>query len=145
MPVVSRNALVPYASHEIYALVDAIEEYPRFLPWCRTTTVHSRSVAEVEATLEIQKAGINQEFSTRNSMTVGEHIEIELLDGPFDYLNGNWHFKALGNSGSKVQFDVSYQFSNPFFEMLLATSFEGIVTSLVDAFVHRAENVYGRR
>lgn len=145
MPNVSKSALVPYVDREMFTLVDHVELYPEFLPWCRSTQVHSREPEGVSASIEIAKAGVNETFTTRNTLVAHERIELELLDGPFSHLNGLWTFASLGDKGSRVQFDVDYEFSNVIIQILLAPSFESIVNSIVDAFVVRAGQVYGAR
>ncbi|MEM7284553.1 MAG: type II toxin-antitoxin system RatA family toxin [Pseudomonadota bacterium] len=143
MPAINRHALVPYTSREIFDLVDEVERYAEFLPWCRRSTVHTRTEIQVDATLDISKAGFSESFSTRNIRSVGESISMSLLDGPFDSLRGAWTFTPLGEMGSRVELNLSYEFSNSVVQILLAPTFAGIVGSLVDAFVKRAEVVYG--
>ena len=66
MANVKRTALVPYTAAHMYDLVNDIEAYPLFLPWCRSTTVHSRSDDEVRATIEIAKGRLQKSFTTLN-------------------------------------------------------------------------------
>ena len=145
MPDISRTELTRYSSLEIYRLVDDIESYSEFLPWCRSSTVHDRSEVHVEASLELHKSGISRTFTTRNCFVIGERIEIGLIDGPFHHLDGTWMFESLSDSESRVSLDVSYQFDNPLVGLVFGPSFDHIVSSLVGAFVERAVNVYGRR
>ena len=145
MPTVQKNALVPYTASAMYDLVNAIEAYPQFLPWCRSTRVLSRSEDEVRATIEIVKGGVHKSFTTCNRMQKNKMIEIRLLDGPFRHLEGYWRFESLGKSGCKVSLDLEFEFSNTVMRMLIGPVFNQIADSLVDAFCKRAGEVYGGR
>ena len=145
MPNVRKSALVPYAAGAMYDLVNAIETYPQFLPWCRSTRVLSRSEDEVRATIEIVKGGVHKAFTTCNRMQQNKMIEIRLLDGPFRHLEGYWRFESLGETGCKVSLDLEFEFSNTVLRMMIGPVFNQIANSLVDAFCKRAGEVYGGR
>ena len=145
MSEVRRNALVPYSAHEMFSLVDDIDLYPEFLPWCKSAKIHSRSSAEVEASLELHKSGISKVFTTRNSLVADTSIKIELLNGPFSELDGMWIFHPLGDQASKVEFNVNFEFSNPVMRIFFGPYFKVTCSSLVDSFRRRAEVVYGKR
>jgi len=139
----TRSALVPYTPEQMFRLVDDVEKYPEFLPWCRSAVLHSRSPTGVEATLEIQRGGLSKAFRTRNQQSEPDYIRIGLLDGPFRALDGEWTFKALGDSGCRVQLDIRFEFSSRMLDALLGAFFEDTLNSLVEAFTHRATVVYG--
>ncbi len=145
MTTISRSALVPFTPAEMYALVDDIEAYPRFLPWCRSAEVIARSADEVRAMLELSKGGVHRSFTTHNRMQPDKLIEIRLVDGPFRHLNGFWRFEALGDEGCRVSLDMDFEFANALLDMMIAPVFNPIVNSLVDAFHERARAVYVRR
>ncbi len=145
MREVKRSALVPYSADEIYRLVDDLEAYPEFLPWCIGARVGKRTKKSVEATLELEKSGVSKEFTTLNALTPGRRIEMGLLNGPFNHLQGVWLFEPLSESACKVSLDIHYEFSNPVVDMLFGPGFKDILASLVDAFVQRARDVYGER
>ncbi len=139
----SRQALVPYSAQQMYDLVDAIETYPEFLPWCTSAVVHERENNSVRATLELTKGGMTKEFTTRNVGTPGERMEMHLVDGPFSHLEGVWSFKPLGDAGCRVALDIEFEFSSPMLGVMLGGFFEKTCNELVDAFTRRAEQVYG--
>ena len=99
---VARSALVPYQAKEMFDLVDDVEAYPGFLPWCHRSEVLSRSDETVEATLELQKGAVSKTFSTRNTLQPGKAIDIALLGGPFRHLQGGWRFDQLGDDRSRL-------------------------------------------
>lgn len=143
MRKVSRNAIVPFSASEMFVLVDDIETYPEFLPWCESAVVHKRDAAIVEATLELRRGRISKSFTTRNSLQQNEAIELSLIGGPFKHLAGGWTFQQLGDTGCKVSLELDFEFNNPVTDMLFGAFFEASCNSLVDAFTQRAEKIYG--
>ena len=142
MPSVNKSVLVPFTAAQMYALVDAVEEYPRFLPWCGGATVHERTNVTTVATIVISYAKVSQAFTTRNLKVANESMTIELVDGPFRELRGVWRFLALGQDGCKVTFELNYHFLNAVIESVIGPVFEMITSTFVDRFVTRAEAVY---
>lgn len=143
MSNVRRSALVPYSAADMFALVEDIESYPRFLPWCHSTRILSRREDEVKATIELVKGAIQERFSTRNRLHRHRLIEIRLLEGPFLRLEGCWRFEALGSDACQVTLDMDFEFSSVFLRMVVGPIFKRITHSLVDAFCSRAREVYG--
>ena len=127
----------------MFSLVAAIEHYPRFLPWCRSATVHVRTRTEVTASLEIARGPFRKSFTTRNRMTDPERIDIELIDGPFSRLDGHWRFEGTAAQGCKVGFEMQFEISNRMLARVLAPLFEEIARTMVDAFCRRAHQIYG--
>lgn len=144
MAQISRSALVPYTPEQMYALVDNIEDYPNFLPWCRSSAEFSRNTDQVKASVEIAKGMVNKTFTTLNRMQPGKVIEISLVDGPFKHLHGFWRFQELKPGASKVSLDLSFEFSNRLVSMAVGPVFNQVANTLVDSFVERAQVVYGK-
>ena len=142
---VDRSALVPFSAREMYVLVDDIAAYQDFLPWCRSSTVHSRDGNIVEATLELEKGGVSKGFRTRNTCTENEAIDIALVGGPFRTLRGGWKFSDIGEEGSRVALKVDFEFESMLVDFAFGAFFEDTCNSLVDAFTRRAEQVFGPR
>lgn len=145
MTVISRSALVSFSAENMFDLVDNIETYPAFLPWCKSTTIHNRDADEVRASIELSKAGIHKTFSTVNRTQRGKIIEMRLLEGPFKHLEGFWRFETLSDTASKVSLDIEFEFSSKLLDMTVGPVFGQICNSLVDAFVKRAQELYGRK
>jgi ribosome-associated toxin RatA of RatAB toxin-antitoxin module len=140
---VNRSALVPFSAEQMYSLVDDIDRYPEFLPWCRSTTVLLRETDQVRATIEIAHKGLNKAFTTQNRMQHNKMIEMRLVEGPFKHLEGFWRFDSLGNEGCKVSLDMEFEFAGKLLSMTLGPLFNQIAGSLVDAFTQRAQQLYG--
>ena len=143
MAKVSKSALVAYSAADMYVLVNDIESYPRFLPWCRSAQILSRNQDEIRATIEIAKGSLSKSFTTCNRLQPGKMIEIRLLDGPFRHLEGFWQFHTLREDACKVSLDLEFEFANPLLRMTIGPIFSQITDTMVDAFCQRASEVYG--
>jgi ribosome-associated toxin RatA of RatAB toxin-antitoxin module len=142
MNVVEKTVLVMHSAEQMYALVDAVEEYPKFLPWCDGIDLLERTEASTSATLHINYHGIKQNFTTQNIKTFPHNMEIELKNGPFKHLDGSWRFIELRENACKIEFRLNYEFANSFLEKLIAPVFNLIANTFVDGFVARADKIY---
>lgn len=143
MRKVSRSALVSYSAEQMYSLVEDIDSYPSFLPWCNDVDVHFREGNVVEATLELHRGKLSKRFRTRNTMDPGRAVALELVNGPFRHLSGGWNFRQLGEDGCKVSFELEFEFESRALDLMIGAYFEGTCNSLVDAFTQRAAEIYG--
>lgn len=141
MPVITRESIVPYTQEQMFALVNAIEHYREFVPWCVESTVISRTEDEVRATLAFAKSGLQKSFTTLNRLQPHKMMEIRLINGPFKQLEGFWGFEAEG-SGCKVKLSLDFEFSNKLVALMFGPLFEQVASKLVDCFTQRANSVY---
>jgi ribosome-associated toxin RatA of RatAB toxin-antitoxin module len=139
---VTKSVLVPYAASRMFALVDDVEAYPRFLPWCGGATVLERRPDGKTARIDIDYHGVKAHFTTDNANHPPERIVITLKDGPFRHLHGEWRFRALAEDASKVEFELHYEFKAQLLETIVGPVFNHIANTFIDAFVRRAENLY---
>ncbi len=144
MASISRSALVPFSAAQMYVLVDDIASYDQFLPWCSGTEIFSRDEDEVRASINISKAGFNRSFATCNRLQHNKMIEMRLLEGPFKHLEGFWRFDALAEDACKVSLDLEFEFSSKIIGATFGPIFGQIANTLVDAFMNRAKQVYGK-
>ena len=142
MHQVIKTVLVEHTALQMYQLVEQIEQYPAFLPWCGGADIRERQGEVTVATLHIDFHGLKHNFTTRNSNVPGLQIDMLLVDGPFKHLEGVWQFIALNDSACKVSFRLEYEFSNSVLEKAVGPVFSKIANTFVDAFVKRAEKVY---
>ena len=140
---ISRQALVRYTAAQMFGLVEDIESYPKFLPWCRVARIVEREEGMVKAHLTLAKGAIEKSFTTINRSVPHGRIDISLVEGPFHSLEGVWLFEDFGPQGSKVSLDLRFEFLNPLLRFTLGPVFHQIANTLVDAFVHRARQIYG--
>ena len=140
--VVKKSRDVSYSCAQMYALVNAVEDYSDFLPYCAESTVSHRDEDEVQGTLVIAAAGMSKSFTTRNLLQQNKMIEIRLIDGPFKHLEGFWRFDPTESGGCQISFDLEFEFAGGLFSMLLGPVFEQVTNKMVDAFCQRAEELY---
>lgn len=143
MAVVHKTVFVAYSAAQMFALVDQVEEYPKFLPWCDQVDVIQRAQGHLTAALSINYHGIKQRFTTENSNLPPNKMQMNLVEGPFKHLTGCWKFTELRADACKIEFDLSYEFSSKLLEHLIGPVFSKIANSFVDSFCTRAEALYG--
>ena len=142
MKRIARSAIVEHSAAEMYALVDGIEAYPGFLPWCVAAEVHERKPGATRATLTVGVHGLRHSFTTQNENRPGAAIDMRLVQGPFRRFHGEWRFVPLGEHASRIEFTLEYEFSSRTLGRLLAPLFDGIADSMVEAFVRRAAELH---
>ena len=146
MKTVQKSVLIWYSPKEMFDLVTAVERYPEFLPWCDRAQVLEHSEAGMTAEVGIALGGIRQTFVTRNVHELGERVQMHLVKGPFSKLEGDWRFLPVGDGtqrACKVELQLIYGFSSAVLAALVGPVFDRIAATMVDAFVKRAEQVYG--
>lgn len=139
MPTVVKSVLVHRPAATMFALVDDVERYPEFLPWCSRSVVYERTPEVTRACIDIDYHGLTSQISTLNRKRPPERMDLEFVEGPFDQFRGHWRFVALGEAGCRVEFALDYAFSNAAIDALLGPVFGNIMETLVDRFVARAE------
>lgn len=146
MKTVHRSVLIWYSADEMFRLVTDVAQYPKFLPWCDRSAVLEQDEHGMRAEVGISFGGIRQSFTTRNDHVPGRKVSMRLVDGPFSNLDGEWRFNPVGDPGQracKVELDLNYGFRNAALAAVVGPVFDRIAGTLVDAFVKRAEQVYG--
>lgn len=146
MKTVQKSVLIWYSPEEMFALVTGVEQYPEFLPWCDRSAVLERDEGSMTAEIGIALGGIRQTFVTHNTHEAGRRVQMKLVRGPFSQLDGDWHFHPVGDGSQracKVELLLNYGFESTALAALVGPVFDRIAGSMVDAFVKRAEQVYG--
>jgi ribosome-associated toxin RatA of RatAB toxin-antitoxin module len=143
MALVHKSVLLHYSAEQMFALVDRVEDYPAFLPWCGGVEVQERAADKLVAAIQINYHGVKQSFTTENSNTPPTRMQMRLVEGPFRHLDGTWQFTALRADACKIEFELHYEFSSKILEKLIGPVFSKIADSFVDSFCKRAEVVYG--
>jgi ribosome-associated toxin RatA of RatAB toxin-antitoxin module len=143
MRSVHKTVLVPYRAQQMFDLVERVEDYPKFLPWCGGARILQQTTEETLARIDIDYHGVRTHFTTANRNQPPDRIVISLRDGPFRRLDGIWQFRALSDSACKVEFELNYEFATPVLEGLIGPVFGRIADSFIEAFVKRAVAVHG--
>jgi len=143
VPVVNKSALVKYSAQSMYELVDDIESYPEFLPWCSGSAVLVRNHDFVEATVNVSRSGFKSSFTTHNQLNSPINIKMVLIDGPFSHLEGDWDFTALREDASKISLNLDFEVSSTIASMAFGGIFNQICNTMVSSFTARAKQIYG--
>lgn len=139
---VSKHALVPYSASQMYALVNDVESYADFLPWCDKSVILEQTDQAIKASLNIAYGSLNKSFTTLNKLTPETKVEMQLVEGPFKKLHGEWLFTQLGEDGCKISLDLEFEFKSKLISMTLGPVFSQIANTLIDSFSERANKVY---
>lgn len=142
MPELHRQALVPHKAKLMYDIVNRVDLYQEFLPWCSESTILESTDNTMTATVFMKKGLLDRSFTTKNKMLSEQKIELELLDGPFKKLSGTWIFSDISDHGSKISLQLNYEFSNTIIAMVVGPVFNQIANALVDSFCKRANELY---
>ncbi|WP_156471606.1 type II toxin-antitoxin system RatA family toxin [Snodgrassella sp. CFCC 13594] len=139
---VDKSVIVLHSAEHMFDLVNTVEDYPRFLPWCSGTDIIKREGDVLEAMVHMDYMKMRQSFTTRNHNTRPTDISMSLLNGPFKSLSGHWHFAPIDDLGCKIDFRLQYEFASAVLSALIGPVFNRIATTLVDAFIQEADRRY---
>ncbi|MCS5586681.1 MAG: type II toxin-antitoxin system RatA family toxin [Gammaproteobacteria bacterium] len=139
---ISKSAIVPYSCEQMYQLVNQVDNYPEFLNWCSSASILNQTDDEITASVSIKKSALNQTFTTVNTLTSNQRIDMKLKDGPFNRLSGAWIFTTLRDNACKVELELEFSFSSKIVDMAISPIFTSIANSQLDAFISRAKAVY---
>lgn len=144
MKRIARSAIVEHPAQTLYALVERVEDYPSFLPWCREARVHERTETRTRATLAIGLKGLHYAFTTDNANQPPSAIDLHLVQGPFRHFAAHWRFTPLGACATRIDFAMEYAFAGRVISRALGPLFESIADTMVDAFKRRADELHGQ-
>jgi ribosome-associated toxin RatA of RatAB toxin-antitoxin module len=139
---ISKRLLVPYSAERMFDLIEAAEHYPAFMPWCAGATIVERSDDVVVADIVVAHKGVRFDFRTRNPKRRPQAMSIRLERGPFRRFEGEWRLWPLGGDGCRIEFEMRYDF-NTVMARLAGPVFDRITSAMVDAYVARADALYG--
>ena len=133
---------MPYSAEQMYQLVNQVDDYPKFLNWCSDASILKQTSDQIIASVEINKSGFNQSFTTINTLTPNQRIDMKLKEGMFNQLNGAWVFTKLNDQACKIELSLNFSFSSKILDLAISPIFTSIANSQLDAFVARAKVVY---
>lgn len=126
----------------MYQLVNQVNQYPQFLNWCSDASILKQSDDKIIASVKINKGIFNQIFTTINTLTPHQKIDMQLKEGPFKHLSGAWIFTKLSSSACKIELNLEFSFSSKLVDITISPIFTSIANSQLDAFIARAKQVY---
>jgi len=142
MQKIHYSVIEPYSVEQMYALISDVESYEQFVPDCKRSGIISQQGEEVIAFLEVEKLGMRKSFTTRNQLIKNKEIRMQLIEGPFKALFGNWLLTALDDNRCKIELNLQFDFKNPLIKIAFGAVFKEIMANLVKAFSNRAKQLY---
>ncbi|MFC0180663.1 SRPBCC family protein [Thorsellia kenyensis] len=142
MPSISRSALVSFSTKQMFDLVNDVPSYPQFIPGCVGANIISHLENEMVASMDVEKLGIKKTFVTRNELHDSQLIKLNLVNGPFKHLTGEWVFTSLAENACKIEFNLQFEFTNKLIELAFGKVFNELAINMVNAFVARAKAIY---
>ncbi|MDY0020912.1 type II toxin-antitoxin system RatA family toxin [Arenimonas caeni] len=139
MTSIHRHALVRHSARRMYDLVNDVAGYPARFPWCEGSRVLEASDTHMLARLDLRMAGLRTSFTTRNELEAPTRIRLQLAEGPFRKLSGQWHFHSLSEDACKVSLDLDFEVAGRLFGSALALGFHGLADRMVDDFCREAD------
>jgi ribosome-associated toxin RatA of RatAB toxin-antitoxin module len=139
---IRRNALVTFSPEQMFDLVIDVERYPEFLPWVAAAELHEKSDRDLLASMEMQRGGMRERFTTRNEFERPGFMDMRLVRGPFRVLDGRWTFVPIADAGTRIELLMRFEFGNPFVSLLFGKAFEQSCSTLIDAFIARARALH---
>lgn len=143
MMKVERTAIVPHPVDKMFELVAGVEDYPKFLPWCSDARILERKGDIIQARLSVSYLMVKQSFTTKNTEIKNQAIHMDLIEGPFHYLEGFWEFKEIKGLGCHIRLYLKYAITKRLLANALGRVFDTIAYTLMDAFIKEAERRYG--
>jgi ribosome-associated toxin RatA of RatAB toxin-antitoxin module len=140
---IQRSALVTFSPEQMFDLVIDVERYPQFLPWVASAQLHQKSDRDLLASMEMQRSGVRERFTTRNVFERPAFMTLQLVDGPFRLLEGRWTFTPISDAGTRVELEMRFEFGNAVVGLLFGKAFEQSCGTLIDAFIVRARQLHG--
>lgn len=143
MESINKSAVVSFSAEQMYALINDVESYPTFLPWCSAGVVHEHNPHYMKASVSLAVGGIKQTFTTENTLQPETRIDVQLLSGPFKQLHGYWLFEPAGEGLCRISFQMNFEYKNKIIKLAMNKIFQRIGDTLVASFIAQAQALYG--
>lgn len=143
MTDIHRTALLPQTADTMYELINDVASYPEFLDGIVAADVVEMSEHHMVGRMIVRKGGIERTLVTRNRLQRPHRIELTLEQGPLKALHGIWTIKPLGENGCRITLDLHFETDGRLAAFAFGQIFKHIADRMVDAFVRRAEQLYG--
>ena len=139
MPKIERSALVGQSAERMFALVNDVAAYPRRFAWCDEAVIEEATASRMVARLDLGLGALRTWFTTENTLTPPESIDMQLRDGPFRRLDGRWDFHAIDEAASRVTLTLDFEPRSRLLLPAMTIGFQGLADRMVDDFVRVAD------
>ena len=142
MHEIKDSETVSYTAAQMFNLVADVDRYKEFLPWCTDSHIIRQDDDAWVTEIQVGYAPFHTGFTTRNTHVVNRKIEMDLVDGPFKFLKGSWHFDPIEGNSCRMHLNLNFEFAGHLLDKLFNNVFETAMSSLVRAFKERAKELY---
>lgn len=137
-----------YSPVQMFDVIQDTENYKRFLPFCRQSTVRIKEKTHAQTYLEIGFPPIVESYVSFITFNRPHMIKAECRDGKlFKYLITQWNcdpgLKDKPNT-CVITFFVSYEFKSQLHSTLANMFFNELVKQMEQAFFDEAARRYGK-
>lgn len=131
----------------MFDLVADVKNYPKFIPHCVALRVVSSDLengsGQIEADMIVAYRAFRERFRSRARLDrPALRIVVDYMEGPFRSLCNQWRFRDVEH-GSIVDFEIEFEFRSMLLQATAAAVFERVFERMSDAFIDRAQTVYG--
>ena len=139
-----QSKILEFSQKELFDLVLDIELYNQFLPWCKDSKIISREENILIADLTIAFQIFAETYRSQIILKEPQHIKVEAISGPFDYLHNEWNFNKIDDNRTEIHFKVEFELKNTIINFALEFLFDKAFSRILYAFEQRANDLYGR-
>jgi len=138
---------LPYSADQLFDLVGDVEKYPEFIEWFVAVRILHRSSNVLDVEQIVRFKGLHAQFVTRATLERPTRIAIVSHDRPFETFEQIWQFRSAGPQRTTVEYETKVELHSPILEHAMEALFNEakIARKTVDAFEHRARQVYRKR
>jgi coenzyme Q-binding protein COQ10 len=141
MPKHRDTRLLPYTPEQLFDLVADVARYPEFLPWVIGARIQSRDAQAMVADLIVGFKMFRERFTSKVVLQRPSSIRVDYVAGPLKHLSNQWSF-APEADGTRLNFEVDFEFRNRLFETMVGALFSDAVRRMIHAFEKRAHDLY---
>jgi coenzyme Q-binding protein COQ10 len=139
-----RIEVLHYQATDLFKLVIDVENYPKFVPWCVAARIVERQPNMLRAELLVKFKGIIYKYVSLIKFQEFELISIEQFSGPFAHLNSKWQFSEIEAHKTKLELAIDFSFKSSLLNKLSQIFFNSVSKRMSDAFIKRAQELYGQ-
>lgn len=140
--------LIGFSMEQIYSVVSDVQNYKKFVPFCKKSDVIYQLEDMLKAHLMIGFPPINESYTSKVTMKRPHFVKAECTDGRlFNHLNTLWLFHpGLKNNPQTcvIDFSLSFEFKSIIHSHLSNLFFNEIVRQMENAFIAETERRFGR-
>ena len=135
----SRTFSVSKPIDEVFKVLNNVEDYQSFIPYCSESKIIEQTETAIKASLEMSLLNTSSEFISDNTFKKNEFINMKVVKGPFRSFHAKWLFDYISENKTGLTFQMRYSISNPITELMFSKNIDVVSQRIVEAFKKRIE------